>query len=226
MAEIFRNALNLLISFDREIYEIILLSLIVSFSSTGISTLIAVPLGILLGNIEFPLKRFIVRILYTMMSLPPVVVGLVVFILFSRKGPFGYLELNFTSTAMIVAQTILIIPIILGIVYNRTKEDGHHIINVGRTLGASFLQRGILLMKELRVPIFIAIITGYGRAVSEVGAVMIVGGNIKGHTRVMTTSIAMLQNMGDYDMAIALGIVLLSISFIVNGILYHFQSED
>lgn len=226
MLEIFRNALNLLISFDREIYEIIFLSLIVSFSSTGISTLIAVPLGILLGNIEFPLKRLIVRILYTMMSLPPVVVGLVVFILFSRKGPFGYLELNFTPMAMIVAQTILIIPIILGIVYNRTKEDGHRIINVGRTLGASFLQRGILLMKELRVPIFIAIITGYGRAVSEVGAVMIVGGNIKGHTRVMTTSIAMLQNMGDYDMAIALGIVLLSISFIVNGILYHFQSED
>ncbi len=225
MLEIFKNAITLLISLDSEVYKIILLSLIVSFSSTGLSTLVAVPLGLLIGNIEFPLKKLAIRILYTMMSLPPVVVGLVVFMLFSRKGPLGYLELNYTPIAMIIAQTVLIIPIIMGIVYNRTKEDGYRIIRVGKTLGANYFQRGILLIKELRVPILIAIITGYGRAVSEVGAVMIVGGNIKGYTRVMTTSIAMLQGMGDYEMAIALGIVLLFISFIVNGILYHFQGE-
>src|SRR5690554_1526485 len=226
MAEVFLNAINLLTSFDREVYQIISLSLIVSLSSTGFSTIVAVPLGILLGNIDFPLKRIVVRILYTFMSLPPVIVGLVVFLLLSRKGPLGYLELNYTPLAMIIAQTILIIPIIMGIVYNRTKEDGRNIINIGKTLGANYFQRGILIVRELRVPIFIAIITGYGRAVSEVGAVMIVGGNIKGHTRVMTTSIAMLKSMGDYEMAIAIGIVLLVISFIVNGVLYHFQGEE
>ncbi|HHT50442.1 MAG TPA: ABC transporter permease [Eubacteriaceae bacterium] len=225
MAEIFKEAIKLLATFDKEIYEIVFLSMIVSFSSTFISTIIAVPLGILLGNIEFPFKRVVVRILYTTMSLPPVIVGLVVFLILSRKGPLGYLDLNFTPSAMIIAQTILIIPIIMGIVYNRTKEDGRNIHNIGKTLGASYFQRGILTIKELRIPIFIAIVSGYGRAVSEVGAIMIVGGNIKGHTRVMTTSIAMLKNMGNYSMAIAIGIVLLTISFIVNGILYHFQGE-
>lgn len=164
--------------------------------------------------------------LYTAMSLPPVIVGLVVFLILSRKGPLGFLQLNYTPLAMIIAQTLLITPIIMGIVYNRTKEDGHLIMNVGKTLGASYLQRLILLIRELRISIFIAIVTGYGRAVSEVGAVMIVGGNIKGHTRVMTTSIAMLKSMGDYELAIAIGLVLLLISFIVNAILYHFQREE
>src|SRR5690554_1386202 len=226
MTETFLNAIKLLTSFDTEVYQIILLSLVVSLSSTGFSTIIAVPLGILLGNINFPLKKFVVRILYTMMSLPPVIVGLVVFLALSRKGPLGFLELNYTPLAMIIAQTLLITPIIMGIVYHRTKEDGYRIMNVGRTLGANYFQRLLLLIRELRIPIFIAIITGYGRAVSEVGAVMIVGGNIKGHTRVMTTSIAMLKSMGDYEMAIAIGLVLLAISFIINGILYHFQREE
>ena len=225
MAEVFKEAIRLLASFDKEIYEIVLLSMVVSFSSTFFSTILAVPLGILLGNIEFPFKRVVVRILYTTMSLPPVIVGLVVFLVLSRKGPLGHLDLNFTPSAMVIAQTILIVPIIMGIVYNRTKEDGRNINDIGKTLGANCFQRGILTIKELRIPIFIAIVTGYGRAVSEVGAIMIVGGNIKGHTRVMTTSIAMLKNMGNYSMAIAIGIVLLTISFIVNGILYHFQGE-
>ena len=225
MTEILLKAVGLLTSFDKEVYQIILLSLVVSLSSTGISTLFGVPLGILLGNNDFPLKKIVVRMLYTAMSLPPVIVGLVVFLILSRKGPLGFLQLNYTL-AMIIAQTLLITPIIMGIVYNRTKEDGHLIMNVGKTLGASYLQRLILLIRELRISIFIATVTGYGRAVSEVGAVMIVGGNIKGHTRVMTTSIAMLKSMGDYELAIAIGLVLLLISFIVNAILYHFQREE
>src|SRR5699024_9823380 len=123
MTEIFIDAIKLLASFDQEIVQIILLSLIVSFSSTTISTLIAIPMGILLGNIDFPLKKVVVRILYTLMSLPPVIVGLVVFLALSRKGALGFLQLNYTPTAMIIAQTLLITPIITGIIYNRTKED-------------------------------------------------------------------------------------------------------
>ncbi len=221
-----KGALELLLSFDGEVYSIILLSLYVSLTSSLISTILAVPMGILLGLKDFPLKRLVTRILYTFMSLPPVIVGLVIFILISRKGPLGFLEINFTSTAMILAQTCLLIPIITGIVYNGTKEKGETIKLLGKTLGANKIQTMVLLIKELRVNIFTAIVTGYGRAISEVGAVMIVGGNIKGHTRVMTTTIAMLQSMGQYDMAIAIGIVLLGLSFLINSILYHYQQGE
>jgi len=160
------------------------------------------------------------------MSLPPVIVGLVVFLLISRSGPLGGIGIVFTSTAMIVAQICLVTPIIAGVVYNAAKEKGEEIQNLGYTLGANKVQTLILLIRELRVNIFSAIVTGYGRAISEVGAVMIVGGNIKGHTRVMTTTIAMLKSMGDYETAIAIGIVLLLISFIINSILYKLQQED
>ncbi|WZL72129.1 ABC transporter permease [Clostridiaceae bacterium 35-E11] len=221
-----KGALDLLLSFDHEVYSVILLSIYISLTATFISTLLAVPMGIFLGIVNFPFKQIVIRGLYTFMSLPPVIAGLVVFLLISRKGPLGFLKLSFTPAAMIIAQICLIIPIIMGIVYNGTKEKGESVRMVGKTLGANKIQTLILLVRELRVNLFTAIITGYGRATSEVGAVMIVGGNIKGHTRVMTTSIAMLQNMGDYDMAIALGIVLLGISFGMNGILYHFQQGE
>ncbi|KAB3530312.1 ABC transporter permease subunit [Alkaliphilus pronyensis] len=222
----FIEAFNLLISFDIELYRIIILSLVVSFTATIISTIIAVPIGILMGIKEFPLKRVAIRVIYTMMSLPPVIVGLLVFLFISRRGPLGILGIVYTPAAMIVAQTILITPIIIGLVYNATKEKGTDIQALGKTLGASKSQRLVLLVKELRMNIFTGIIAGYGRGISEVGAVMLVGGNIKGHTRVMTTTIAMLQSMGEYSIAIALGIVLLTISFILNSILYYYQQGD
>ncbi|WP_242946287.1 ABC transporter permease [Geosporobacter subterraneus] len=218
-----KQALNLLFSLDQEVYKIIMLSLSVSLTATFISSIIGAPLGIFIGIKNFPFKRILVRLLYTMMSIPPVIAGLVVFLIISRKGPFGYLGLVYTPAAMIIAQSCLITPIIMGIVYNGTKERGSLIKALGKTLGASSGQAMLLLIRELRTNILSAVVTGYGRAVSEVGAVMIVGGNIKGHTRVMTTTIAMLQSMGDYSTAIAIGIVLLGISFLINSILYHFQ---
>lgn len=221
-----QNALQLLISLDREAYEIILLSMYVSLMSTMVSTLLGVPLGMLLGLKRFPMKRMVVQTVYTLMSLPPVIVGLLVFLILSRKGPLGHLALIFSPAAMVIAQVTLITPIVVGVIYNGTKDKGPLIRNIGLTLGASRWQTLLLLVRELKNNIFTAIVTGYGRAVSEVGAVMIVGGNIKGHTRVMTTSIAMLQSMGDYDMAIALGIVLLLIAFGVNSLLYHFQQGE
>ncbi len=202
-----KDALNLLLSLDREIYGIIGLSIYVSLTSTLIAGIIAIPTGI-------------------MMSLPPVIVGLVVYLFISRNGPLGNLRIVYTPTAIIVAQVLLVTPIITGTVYNGARERGEEIQDVAYTLGANRKQALVLLVKELRVNIFSAIVTGYGRAISEVGAVMVVGGNIKGHTRVMTTVIAMLKNMGQYGMAIAIGIILLLISFVINSVLYRLQQED
>jgi tungstate transport system permease protein len=226
MGQYMRDAVKLLFTFDQEVYDIFMLSLYVSLASTIISALIGIPAGTIIGIRDFKFKRLVVRFIYTLMSLPPVIVGLVIFLLLSRRGPLGNLGINLSPTAMVIAQTCLITPIIMGIVYNGTKEKGEEIRRVARTLGADRFQTLILLIKELRINTFIAIVSGYGRALSEVGAVMIVGGNIRGHTRVMTTTIAMLNSMGDYARAISIGILLLGLSFFINTVLYHFQQGD
>lgn len=220
------EAFKLLISFDIEMYSIIFLSIFVSLTSTIISTFIGVPLGFILGLKKFRFKRAIARLLYTAMSVPPVVVGLIVAILISRRGPLGSLSILFTPTAMIIAQTLMVTPIITGIIFNNSKEKGQEIKQVCRTLGGNKWDTLILLIREMRISILIAVVTGLGRAISEVGAVMIVGGNIKGHTRVMTTFIAMNQSMGNYSTSIAMGIVLLLISFMTNSILYKYVVGD
>ena len=223
IAQGFAEAVKLLTSFNREIYSIILLTLFVTIMSTLIASVIGVPLGILAGIRSFRFKNILIRILYTFMSMPPVIAGLFVFLMLSRKGPLGSLELLFTPTAMIIAQVLLVAPIIMGITYNNTRERGPRIKELAYTLGANKTQSMKLLIFELKADILGAIVSGYGRAISEVGAVMLVGGNIKGHTRVMTTSIALLQSMGDYSQAIALGLVLLILAFIINSILYQGQ---
>lgn len=217
------EAFKLLLSFDKEIYSIIFLTLYVTLMSTFIATLIGVPLGMLIGIKNFKFKKSFIRLLYTFMSMPPVIAGLFVFLMLSRRGPLGGLELLFTPTAMIIAQVFLVAPIIMGITFNNTREKGPGIRQLAHTLGANKSQALALLLFELRVDILAAVVSGFGRAISEVGAVMLVGGNIKGHTRVMTTSIAMLQSMGDYSQAIAIGLVLLALSFVINSILYHGQ---
>ena len=222
----FRNAFKLLIGFDQEVYEIILLSIGLSIASTFCSAIFGIPLGLILGIKNFKSKRILTRLLYTLMSLPPVVIGLAVVLFLSRSGPLGSLGLIFTPAAMIIAQTILITPIITGIVFNQAKDKGHAVMQIGQTLGSGRLDLLWLLIKELKITILIAIVTGFGRAVSEVGAVMIVGGNIKGHTRVMTTYIAMNNSMGNYATAIAMGIVLLLISFTVNSFLYRYMDGE
>lgn len=222
----FREALGLLLSFNHEIYAIIFLSLFVSFTATLISSFIGIPMGLFLALKQFRFKKALTRILYTLMSMPPVVVGLIVAIMLSRRGPLGNLELLFTPTAMIIAQVLLVSPIITGIIFNNAKLHGEEIRQICKTLGGNRWDTMILLIKEMRVNILIGIVTGLGRAISEVGAVMIVGGNIKGHTRVMTSFIAMNNSMGNYATSIAMGIVLLGISFIVNSILYNYVVGD
>lgn len=226
IVEGFREALRLLTSFDPEIMEIVVLSVFVSSSATIIGSIIAIPLGVLFGIEKFRGKRLFSRLTYTMMSIPTVVIGLVVAIALSRRGPIGYLSLLYTSKAMIIAQTLLVMPLIFGLTYGLSKSRGEEIKRVGFTLGANKFQTIILIIRELKVDILVNIATAFSRAISEVGAVMIVGGNIKGHTRVITTTISMMNSMGDYPMAIALGLVLLIISFGVNSLIYSYNKED
>lgn len=222
----FKEAFMLLIHFDKEIYSIIFLSMFVSFSATLFSSVIGIPCGLFLALKSFRFKKIFTRLLYTFMSLPPVVVGLTVAIIISRRGPFGQFELLFTPAAMIIAQTLLVTPIIMGIIFNNAKEQGHLIKQICKTLGGNSFDTLVLLIKEMKINILIAVVTGFGRAISEVGAVMMVGGNIKGHTRVMTSFIAMNNSMGNYSTSIAMGLVLLLISFITNSILYKYVSND
>lgn len=220
------EAFNLIFSFDKEIYEIVGLSLFVSTISVMISTFIGIPLGVLLGTHTFLGKGIIVRITYTFMSLPPVIAGLFVFLVLMRRGPLGQLQLNYTPSAMIIAQVCLVTPIIMGLTYNLVKEKAPTIHRLGITLGVKRASILTLLIYEMRVGLTTALVSGFGRAISEVGAVMIVGGNIKGKTRVMTTYITELKTMGDYSRAIAIGIILLIIAFAITTVLYNFQERE
>ena len=220
------QAFKLILSGDTEIYGIIGLSLFVSFSSVILSTCLGMPVGILLGTHSFRGKGALLRIIYTFMSLPPVIAGLTVFLILMRRGPLGHLQLNYTPTAMIIAQICLVTPIIIGLTYNLVREKAPVVNRLGITLGASRLEIMFLMIREMRIGLTAAVVSGFGRAISEVGAVMIVGGNIKGKTRVMTTYITELKSMGDYSRAIAIGIVLLIIAFSINAILYNFQERE
>ena len=222
----FKQAFHLLASFDPEVYSVIGLSLVVSSLSALIGGVLGTLLGIYTGLKPFRGKKLYARILSTFMGLPPVVVGLLVAIMLSRRGPFGAMQLIFTPTAMIIAQVILVMPIVTGIVFNLTAKRGREVYELGKTLGGGPFALLSLFVKEMRSELLSAFVTGFGRAVSEVGAVMIVGGNIKGHTRVMTTYIAMNNSMGNYAQSIAMAIVLLTLSFMANAIVYRAAGEE
>ena len=219
----FQGALSLIFSGNREVYSIIGLSLSVSFVSVVISMVISVPAGIVIGMKEFPLRKAVIMIINTLMGLPPVIAGLFVYLFLSRSGPLGYLGILHSPKAMIIAQVLLIVPIITGITMAAVKDRGILVKNTAYTLGAGRLQMLWTLIREFRTTIGSSLIAGYGRAISEVGAVMLVGGNIKGYTRVMTTAIVLETNMGNFDQAIAIGIVLLTLFFLINIILQRVQ---
>ncbi|MDR1069159.1 MAG: ABC transporter permease [Clostridiales Family XIII bacterium] len=220
-----KNAAGLIVSFDPEIFTIVGLSLFVSMLATFISLAAGIPLGMGLGTHSFPGKGVLLRVIYTLMSMPPVIAGLFLFLIFMRRGPLGSLQLNYTVTAMIVAQICLVMPIIVGLTYNLVRDSAPTILRLGVTLGGSRVSNFFLLVHDLRRGLAAAAVSGFGRAISEVGAVMIVGGNITDKTRVMTTYIAALKSMGDYSRAIAVGIILLLISFLVNTFIYHVQQR-
>ena len=199
--------------FDGEFWAIIAVTLRVTISSTLISFILGVHLGIWLQGINFKGKWLVVNINRTLMAVPPVVIGLVVYLLLMRNGPLGFLGLLFTVEAMIIAQVLLITPIICGAVHSAAERDANNIRAFARTMGANKWQTLRLLVKELSGGIYFALVAGFGRAISEVGAIMIVGGNIRHHTRTMNTAIVMLRNQGDFERAINFGIVLMVIAF-------------
>lgn len=221
----FIEAVKLIFTMDLELFGIISLSIFVSTAATVLSALFSIPIAVILGLKEFWGKEIFTRLLYTFMGIPSVLIGLLVAITLSRRGPIGWLQLMYTPTAMVIAQFILVTPLIMGLVFTIVRKRGKDIESAGRLLGARKFQLIILVTRELKVEIVMAFLTAFSRAISEVGAVMIVGGNIKGHTRVITTSIVMFNSMGDYEIAIALGLILLLISLLMNSIIYRYRER-
>jgi tungstate transport system permease protein len=209
----------------KEIIPVILMSLLVSISSTIIASAAGVSLGIMTALKEFGYKQTVIRVTDTLMSLPPVLMGLLVYLLLSRSGPLGKLQLLFTPLAMIIAQTFLIFPIVLGLAISYFSKSGKEIKKTCISLGADEKVVLVTIIKESKSYIMTLMALAFGRAISEVGAVMMVGGNIKGHTRVMTTYIALETGKGNFHGAILIGVVLLSISFFINFGLRKFQKE-
>ena len=207
--------------FDAETISIITLTMRMTLISTAISALLGIPAGLLLARtrpafwlLRF-LKRLVVGINRTLMATPPVVAGLVVWMLFRRGGPFGEMGLVLTFEGMVLAQTLLITPIICGIVYTAAERHSERIQAFAHTMGATKLQTQMLVMKELSNEFFFSVATGFGRAMSEVGAIMLVGGNIRGHTRTMNTAIVMMHRQGDFEQALLFGAILMIIAFSV-----------
>jgi len=201
-----------------EMLEIIKLSLLVSGTATLISALIGVPMGAWIGLSNFPGKRTLLRLIYTLMALPPVLAGLLVYMLLSRSGPLGYWEWLFTPRAMIMAQCLLVIPIVTGLSAAAIAAREGAVYEQARSLGATRYQAAWKVVSESRTGIIAGIMTGFGRAFAEVGAVMLVGGNIRHYTRVLTTAIMLETRQGNFEMGIALGVVLLLLSFMVSAV--------
>lgn len=216
---------NLLISGDWELWQIILLSLQVSLTAVAIGIIMGVPLGALIGLYRFRGRVILENIVYTLMGLPPVLAGVVVYLMLSRYGPLGSWQLLFTPTAMIVAQVILVTPIITGLSAVAVREKEKEYKDTAISLGASPSQVVKAIIVEARAGILVAVVTSFGRAIAEVGAVMMVGGNIANSTRVMTTAIVLETRQGDFNLALSLGLVLLVIAFIVNLGLRIIQRE-
>lgn len=216
-----KSAILLLLSFDPELYEIVGVSLNVSFFSTLIAALFGLPLGFLIAFNSFAGKRFVMTCLNTLLALPTVVIGLVVYSLISRRGIFGPLELLYTQKAIIIGQIILIVPLITTLSIAAVSRIDQRYRNTALTLGATYAQMGWVIFKEARFGIVAAVIAAFGRVIAEVGISMMLGGNAKGFTRTMTTAMALEYDKGEFVLAVALGIILMSFAFAIN-MLFHF----
>jgi len=218
--EAIRAAVRLIASGDATLGEIVLLSLSVSLSAVAFATLLGLPLGAAIAVGRFPGRRAVIVLLNALMGLPPVVVGLVVYLLLSRAGPLGELGLLFTPGAMVIAQTILILPIIAALCRQSVEDAWREYEEQLRSLGAEGVGAALTVLWDIRFSLLTAVLAGLGRAAAEVGAVMIVGGNIDGVTRVMTTTIALETSKGDLPLALGLGIVLIAIVLALNAAAY------
>lgn len=225
LTEGFIKAFSLIFSLDRDLLNIILLSLKVSLIALIVSTFAGLPAGAFIGLKRFPGRGLIISLLNTFMGLPPVVVGLFVYLLLSRSGPLGFMGLLYTPSAMVIAQTILAFPIVASLSHSAIMGVDPVIRDASLTLGATPPQVTMTIMNEARYGILSGIIAAFGRVMAEVGAILIVGGNIAGYTRVMTTAIALETDKGNFELALALGIILLMLSLVINILLHLVQRK-
>jgi tungstate transport system permease protein len=223
--ESFGTAIGLIFSLDWEVFSAVRTSVGVALWSIIYSSVFGIPAGIIIGIREFPFKRAVITLLNTLMAMPTVVVGLLVYGLISRQGPLGACGILFTPKAIIIGQTVLAVPIIVNYTLSAVKGADCRIMPTALTLGASHLQSACQLTKEIRFGVMAAVIAGFGRVISEVGVAMMLGGNIRGFTRTMTTAIALETSKGEFAFGLALGVILMFVALIINLLLNYLQQR-
>ncbi len=211
---------------DVGVFDAVCVTFELAFGATAISSVLGIFLGLLLERARFAGKRIVIRVNRTLMGVPPVVIGLVVYMLLMRRGPLGRLNMLFTVQGMILAQVLIITPIICGMTYTSLISKAPAIRTFAKTMGADSVQTERLVIRELKKELYFAVVTGFGRSISEVGAVMLVGGNIKGHTRTMTTTISLLKSQGIFTEGLTLGVLLLIMAFIIQSLADFFQKGE
>jgi tungstate transport system permease protein len=226
LVEAFIAALRMIARFDRELFSIVSVSIRVSFFSTTLATIAGVPLGIIIALKRFWARRAVMVILNTLLALPTVVVGLFVYSIISRRGPCGPLDLLYTPTAMVIGQLILALPIVTALTVSAIEGMDRRIQRTALTLGANSVQSISLFIAERKFAIISAIVAGFGRVFAEVGVSMMLGGNIRGYTRNITTAIAFETGKGEFALGLALGMILLVIAFGLNIFVHHFQRKE
>lgn len=230
LLEAFRQAIRLILGADPGLLEIVKLSLQVSGVALLLSTILGIPIGAVLGLRRFVGRQAILAFLYTGMGFPPVVIGLFVYLLLSRSGPLGSLNNPlipslFTPAAMVIAQAIISLPLVAGFTMAAVMGVDPQLRLQVRALGATQWQGLLAVLSEARIGVLVSVIAGFGSIISEVGAVMLVGGNIEHRTRVLTTAIVLETGKGNFDLALALGVILLSISFLINVLMLYLQGK-
>ena len=221
----FRQAFSLILHADKELLQILLTTLIMSVFSTGVSAGLGIPIGVFLGKRRFPGRGLLLRLTNTMMGLPPVLAGLIVFILFRSVGPFGSLHLMFSVPVMVIAQVLLITPVVIGLSASSAQNTYSAMWETAFGLRIPAHRQTFLLIRECRGSFISVILMAFGRSIAEVGAVSLVGGNIQFKTRVMTTAILLEANKGDFSKALALGVILMFLALLVNIPAYTLQEK-
>ena len=225
LVEAFALGLKLIFTGDAEVYEVAGRTLAISCSSTALGAVLFVPLGSLIYYYRFPGKRLLITFTRTLYSMPTVFVGLLVFIVLSRAGPLGGLEILFTPQAIVIGQVILIAPIMLGLTVSALGAVPPDVRDTATSLGATRLQTMSLVVREARHGVATGVLMGFGRAVSEVGIALMVGGNIRGFTRTLTTAMSLETSMGNIEFSMALGLILMTLAFTVSVIAYRLQQR-
>ena len=223
--EAFANAIKMIVGLDTELMSIVFISLKVSFISTILASIVGVPLGFTIAVRDFWGKRGVIVVFNTLLALPTVVVGLFVYSIISRRGPFGAMDLLYTPNAMIIGQFILALPIVAALTISAIQGMDKRVQRTALTLGANNFQTASIIISERRFAILSAVIAGFGRVFAEVGVSMMLGGNIRGYTRNITTAIAFETGKGEFALGLALGLILLSIAFTINIFVHRFQSK-